>query len=672
MSEKLYSLLPTVYRTNDAYNEEPLRGLMKVLESEYSRLDEDVAQLYDNWFIETCEEWVVPYIADLFGLKGVTSSDNASMRAFVSNTIAYRRRKGTPQVLEELARDLLNRPVRIQEFFSLLSHTQHLNHLRLSRTGTCQLRDPDVVRRVDGAFDSSMHIVDVRRPGVGRGRHNLPNLGLSVWRLESFPIERCDALLVDKLKGRYTFDPFGRDVPLFNRERTQFNAFEPMLESDAPSPLHRRQLEEELWALAAGLDDTDGVYFGMQPVFEIFLDGSKEAVLPEDMCIADLSVWRRPTGGMKVAIDPALGRITVADDVPSKVQATHAYGSPGDIGGGPYFERPADDTADDWRDYLVPGEYATIKKALEAIKKAHEAIAPDGSKQARVIVDTNETFGDEPLIVDGVDVQIIAADGTRPCIKATIKANAEKVTLRGLWIQGKIEVSTDVHELTVTDCTVLNGTDPALSVPDPHDTLRVEIESCALGPCSISSDAEMFSIRDSIVHADDAEAIAGPNPPGAPPLSVQRCTILGSIATKQLELLSESIVTGKITVERTQIGCARFSWVRPGSRTPRRYRCQPDMEIDRLTALSNNEDRSPHVRPATLSTRPRFQSITPGQPAFGQLGLGCPDAVRYGAEDEGEMGCWHKLYEQERYLNLRSAIGEYVRFGLDYGIIERT
>jgi len=30
-------------------------------------LEQDMEDLYDNWFIETCDAWVVPYIGDLLG-----------------------------------------------------------------------------------------------------------------------------------------------------------------------------------------------------------------------------------------------------------------------------------------------------------------------------------------------------------------------------------------------------------------------------------------------------------------------------------------------------------------------------------------------------------------------------------------------------------------------------
>ncbi len=68
-----------------------MRALMAVLESEFDRLaGRDIDGLYDNWFIETCDEWVVPYIGDLLGVRGLHSVASAgvfSQRAYVANTL---------------------------------------------------------------------------------------------------------------------------------------------------------------------------------------------------------------------------------------------------------------------------------------------------------------------------------------------------------------------------------------------------------------------------------------------------------------------------------------------------------------------------------------------------------------------------------------------------------
>ncbi len=65
--DRLYQLLPTIYRQRDAEQGWPLQALLRVITEQVNVVEDDIAQLYENWFIETCQDWVVPYIGDLIG-----------------------------------------------------------------------------------------------------------------------------------------------------------------------------------------------------------------------------------------------------------------------------------------------------------------------------------------------------------------------------------------------------------------------------------------------------------------------------------------------------------------------------------------------------------------------------------------------------------------------------
>jgi len=67
-SERLYNLLPAIYRIRDVEKGEPLRALMSILEAEFDRIERDIDAAYRNGFIETCDDWAIPYIADLLGV----------------------------------------------------------------------------------------------------------------------------------------------------------------------------------------------------------------------------------------------------------------------------------------------------------------------------------------------------------------------------------------------------------------------------------------------------------------------------------------------------------------------------------------------------------------------------------------------------------------------------
>ena len=140
-AEKLYNLLPALYRIRDAEQGFPLQALCAVIAEEIAVLRENLDQLYDDQFIETCAEWVAPYIGDLIGYRpihGVTAR-TVSARAEVANTIAYRRRKGTATVLEQLARDVTGWNARVVEFFQWLQTSQYMNHIRPTNARDCRL-----------------------------------------------------------------------------------------------------------------------------------------------------------------------------------------------------------------------------------------------------------------------------------------------------------------------------------------------------------------------------------------------------------------------------------------------------------------------------------------------------------------------------------------------------
>src|SRR3954471_94513 len=134
--DKLYELLPSIYRMRDAREQYPLQALLRVIAEQVNVVEDDITQLYEDWFIETAEEWAVPYIADLIGYLPATADlaagtgDTALAAALVprravANPIRHRRRKGALTLLEELAADVAGWPARAVELYTLLGRTQN-------------------------------------------------------------------------------------------------------------------------------------------------------------------------------------------------------------------------------------------------------------------------------------------------------------------------------------------------------------------------------------------------------------------------------------------------------------------------------------------------------------------------------------------------------------------
>lgn len=365
-TERLYNLLPAIYRIRDGENGQPLRGLLALLEEELRAVEDDVAQLYEDAFIETCAEWVVPYIGDLLAVRRLHDVGRIGQRAYVANTIAYRRRKGTVAVLEQLARDVTGWPARAVEFFEHLTATQHLNHLRSHCLVTPDLRHAGDLELLDGPFEQAMHSGEVRRIPPGRGRYNIPNIGLFLWRLQSYAVTLGTARAVAGAPdGCYWFSPLGYDSPLFNPGRSESEITTLADEMDVPGILRRLPLYDELeqrrQALADDLSDQkildQSSYFGLQPVLGVKIKTEKtELEDSAELLICDLSDWHlppttkpyTPTQGGAVqnrpivaAVDPLLGRLALATAAPAgaHIQVSYCYGFSADVGGGPYDRR---------------------------------------------------------------------------------------------------------------------------------------------------------------------------------------------------------------------------------------------------------------------------------------------------------------------------------------------
>ncbi|RPI43828.1 MAG: hypothetical protein EHM59_14420, partial [Betaproteobacteria bacterium] len=267
----LFERLPEIYRTRDAEQTPPnqLRAYLGAIEAAFGALHANVGQLYEDLFIETCDDWVVPYLADLLGtshLKG----DPRTLRADVADTIALRRRKGTLGAIERLAVNLTGWACRGVELRQNLAWSQHLNHQRpdaggappyadpaltrfhVPRGGTVPIRDPAALALMGTPFDDFAYTADVK-PALGDLRHiNLPNLAIFLWRLAAYRLPRVRPLakgVVDRgaqpagiarFALRFDLDPLDLPVRVFNTARPGFLRAEtsggvvsPLTEADA-------------------------------------------------------------------------------------------------------------------------------------------------------------------------------------------------------------------------------------------------------------------------------------------------------------------------------------------------------------------------------------------------------------------------------------------------------
>jgi hypothetical protein len=688
-ADKLYNLLPALYRVRDAEQGGPLKALCAVMAEQLAVLREDLEQLYDDQFIETCAEWVAPYIGDLIGYRSVhgVTARTLSARAEVANTIAYRRRKGTATMLEQLARDVTGWNARAVEFFQWLQTSQYMNHVRPQNAATPDLRCWEALEGLGTAFDTLAHSVDVRRIGTQRGRYNIPNVGLFLWRLEGYSLTRSPAFRIDD--ERFLFSPLGHDLQLFTRAQSETDITRLAELINVPAPISRRVLHSHLQR-----------YYGLQ--LSLFVEADNISTAIEDVRVCNLAdhgaSWAHlPVS--KVSIDPVLGRIAFPSGAaPQNLRVSFHYGFSAPLGGGEY-ERGAS--------FALPGDADVTVAEGDSLQNALDAVAGGGVVE---IADSGR-YEETPTLVVSADAQIElrAANEHRPTLVLSGDLNIElnagaELSLNGLLITGGVlrvssGVETGPRLLRLRHCTLVPGLalsrageplspDAPSLVIEATDT-AVEIEHCILGAIRTDGSAQI-KIENTFVDATAPSRIAfshADRVSAGGALTIRNATIIGKVHCVRLDLASNTIFfsalepadpwPNSVISDQNQQGCVRFSFVPLDAIVPRRHRCQPDLAVaGAVSAADKPKGSLNEAKKATVSAavqarvRPAFTTLRYGQPGYGQLFA--PREISTGADDESEMGALHDLFAPQRENNLKIRLGEYLRFGLEAGIFYAT
>jgi hypothetical protein len=702
-AERIYDLLPTILKLRDAQHGMTLQALLAVIQEQADRIADDLDDLYDDWFIETCRDWVVPYIGELVAARShyAFGQGAQSLRAFVADTLHFRRRKGTASMLEDLATSVTGWSCRVVEMFQQLATTQNVNHVRAGNGWTPDLRDTEALERIGGGFDPTHRTIDVRSIARGRGRYNVPDVALFLWRLTALEASgvaaRPDAAAG---AGRFRFDALGADRPIFNPARTLAELDASVAQSDVPAPARRRPMFDELVgarrAIAAGASPSYRYFAATAPVVTLTPVGEATPIPAEQIQICKLDDWttlpapitvKRPDGSTfttRVALDPATGRFAFPASPPAAVRVGYYYGVAAEIGGGHYPRGPFDPAGQTLTivDWSLPSSPALVA----ALAAWTPATAPAWTIE---LGDSGDYAAPAALTVPaGASLTVRAADGERPVLRATapwsitLGAGAT-VTLDGLWLTGGgIALTVQAAggataRLALRHVTLVPGvaqtTAGAPTAPgavvlstaaSSTGALAIDADHCVLGRVDATPGAAGFvsavAVTDGVVDdaVDDTDAAPAEALRGHA-VTVARSTVLGATHARTLEA-TDAVFQRVVTVERTQEGCVRFSFVPAGSKVPRTYRCQPALAL-----------AAPGADAAVVLARtvPGFTSVRFGDAAYPQLTLTTPSEIRTGGSDGSEMGVHFQLHQPQREANLRLGLDEYLRFGLEAGLV---
>lgn len=488
-AESLWQLLPPVYRAADSDDFDvkgPLRELVERVGAQMAVVRRSIDQIWEDQSIESCDDWVVPYIGDLVATNLLNRSDPRAQRLQVAKAIYYRRRAGTLAIIEEAARDITGWETHVVEFFRRMARARHgldqeiglplvppgMDELqnaagltgRYTRTqagGFADLRNAYGATRAHGPFDEFFHTAEMRR-GVDRtGWYNIPRLGFFVWRLHSFPEgggDDLDGLLATPVAGtgpdsaRYTFDPTGRDVPLFAAGARE-DASSALEDWQTPGPIDKNLLAH----------DRARTEVPEEPDLYVSLSGN---------ATASLGIFRKTAADLlpyaDLVIDPERGRFCIhaLTGDPGDLRAYSHHGFPGRIG------------ADGYDRSLTAGEETTDAGQLitgGGDKLAQAFLLLDWTSENTLTINDSLTYTrirDAGTSANPIGKLILRSDsGKRPLIRP-VRAGSDDplpewrfhggtnatLHLEGIFLSGTdVVLSGDFEEITISFSTLDPG-----------------------------------------------------------------------------------------------------------------------------------------------------------------------------------------------------------------------
>ena len=695
-AEKLWRLVPAVYGERDATaigERGPLRELVERLGTEVANVRRSIDRLWEDQSIETCDDWVIPYIGDLLATNLVPGMDAASRRVDVAKTIYYRRRKGTLALIEELAHDITRWDVKAVEFFRRLARARHNldpavgGDARLLRsegligslTGTplggfADLRSVYGARKTHGPFDEFAATADVRRGVEEIGWYGIPKIGIFIWKLQSFRVTGSTPVAMKGDPATFTADPTGRNIPLFAAGSRAFG------------DSWRTPRE---WELPLAIDDTLWAYVAKDPDPAANPPGDAHEFIPNSFDVLDQTAGNPrppPVRLTKLGVAPMIGNFKRCDTKTDVPVVTYHYGFSSAIGAGTYDRRLSGRLA------APPAPVKTLRDADAPAAMGVAQTGPTGG----VLIDSSSTFTKlAPLTV--TNVVIAAANLRRPVLRVPTGSSSWKITgngdtatlvLDGLWLCGcDLELSGRFASVTIRCSTLDPGNDGRkpgpfvmeakpgpfaiavdgaelrpvnLRIGDGTIVTQLTIDRSIVGPIVTDGTGriEQLLVRESIVQAvpNDKKPPLGAFDAGADAVRLERTTVLGVARFRRLEC-SESILADHVDVEDTQHGCVRFSAFVAGSVLPRQY--ESAWLRPGATPFTSTQFGDPHY--AELSGAADAAIVAGGTPGV---------TITAGAQDGSEMGAFAREAAPLRLRGLRTKLDEYMPVGCTPVFIE--
>lgn len=639
MNEYLYRLLPLIYRELDFKQPQPLRAVMAVLENAHDKVDESILRLYQDWFIETCHEERIPLIADLVNLGELNEETvMESDRRYVANYIAYNRRSGTEQVLNNALQDVSD-----MACYALNSADKTM--------GTWTDKDPLQQPRTwsgsglagatsDTPFSPASRFAsftsnETQMVWSPRGSLHPNQVSLYLWQLQPVRFDLAQLTPSAQHENGFYLSPFAQPLSLCHLPQSRASLDEAAKESDYPYQVNRNNLTWE----QQHIDPKDKQilsFFRFDPQ-----NGQISAIPDRKVKVVDLGKWE--TKSQKhagILIDPKLARVLVTEEkLKDHLLVSYNYPYNGCFGAAPIWRNANQQMSPDHRINSIHTAHLELDKWLSEIGQNAKELALGVNLHFK----SNKTI---TIDLKGEDVTLWAEDYCMPVIAAHLKVinsgkQTARLTFHGLFFKGKISLGDNV-DLSFEHCTLENPIEPVLEVITEQASIqkhaKVTLGNSLLVSKRMPEGTDLY-IADTAISVSQASHVRT--------FKLMRSTLIGTVTTMGDTLVEDSLIKGQLFIQNPKNCEVLFSWIS-------RFEPQPGITVDQvITDKDVNRDAV------------QFKSERYFDQDFARLTWGTIQQILNGASNGEEMGVMNSQRLRLKEKKLKNQLTKFLPMGLE-------
>lgn len=683
----LLNLVPVALREPpDDAPEAPLvlDALLAAVEAQRTLLAADIDELWEDFFVESCADWAVPYLGALLGLPPDAE------RLEVAYAVALRRRKGTPAALEDFAEVVTGLPARVTEGWQITRWAQRPGHPPPPRVDALDLA-AKVRLRVGTPFENA------RRSVLPGGRWSPRTASVIVWPWQTRTFRLVQAAPLEPAPNanhRFALHPLRAEAPVYLAPRPL------KLRSDADgdgaegsSPVRYRTADEtdapvratyallqvvagdadiafgSTWTLAATHPVATPANSNVTPLIRLEVGGN--AISWSDLRFGVVPAPTAPPGN-GVIVDPVHGRVELGPNPAAALAAgplratwhRPLAGSIGALAGDSRLHHTARIVKE-----IGPGAAAdSLQNAVDAAVTDWTALGltAASSQAGRPDVEIRLLTSDRIEITKALRTptaiprwRIVAPLFCTPTIVGDLELDLADacVEIDGCYVTGDITLDASLNGVTLRHVTMDPAAGRRLVVAPSAWDLELCIDHSIVGAVLADLSASPITITDSIVDAHGvalnvciespsgtptADAVAArttATPKPGPDLRATGVTFAGAVRVESIEA-ANCIFVDEVDVVQSQLGCLRWCY-------------------------------GPNLGPDNTGNRPpAYECIDAPPPVFASVGF---EAAGYyaltldedqpclsAAGDRGELGAYHHARHGQRIRRLRDRIDEFV------------